>query len=228
MRLFLAGTNCDEPAVRKHPPEYVLESFYYFKPWQAEELPRWKMFLLDSGAFTFMHSQEAAAKPVNWDAYLSRYIAFINQHRIQHFFELDVDMITGYDAVKRMRARLEAETGRQSIPVWHRSRGLDEFKQLCKDYPYIGIGGFAVYEWGYNELKVKLQEIGFSILQEIGLVAGAKELDALYAEQPEPLSAFYRRMRAYLPSVWLTAIMAIPFPQQAKELLFIVEKPKEA
>ena len=85
-----------------------------------------------------------------------------------------------------------------------------------------------VYEWGYNELKVKLQEIGFSILQEIGLVAGAKELDALYAEQPEPLSAFYRRMRAYLPSVWLTAIMAIPFPQQAKELLFIVEKPKEA
>ena len=143
MRLFLAGTNCDEPAVRKHPPEYVLESFYYFKPWQAEELPRWKMFLLDSGAFTFMHSQEAAAKPVNWDAYLSRYIAFINQHRIQHFFELDVDMITGYDAVKRMRARLEAETGRQSIPVWHRSRGLDEFKQLCDDYPYIGSGGLA-------------------------------------------------------------------------------------
>ena len=224
----MAGTNCDEPAVRKHPPEYVLESFYYFKPWQAEELPRWKMFLLDSGAFTFMHSQEAAAKPVNWDAYLSRYIAFIKQHRIQHVFELGVDMITGYGAVKRMRARLEAETGRQSIPVWHRSRGLDEFKQLCKDYPYIGIGGFAVYEWGYNELKVKLQEIGFSILQEIGLVAGAKELDALYAEQPEPLSAFYRRMRAYLPSVWLTAIMAIPFPQQAKELLFIVEKPKEA
>ena len=85
-----------------------------------------------------------------------------------------------------------------------------------------------VYEWGYDELKAKLQEIGFSILQEIGLVAGAKELDALYAEQPEPLSAFYRRMRAYLPSVWLTAIMAIPFPQQAKELLFIVEKPKEA
>lgn len=85
-----------------------------------------------------------------------------------------------------------------------------------------------VYEWGYDELKAKLQEIGFSILQEIGLVAGAKELDALYAGQPEPLSAFYRRMRAYLPSVWLTAIMAIPFPQQAKELLFIVEKPKEA
>ena len=85
-----------------------------------------------------------------------------------------------------------------------------------------------VYEWGYDELKAKLQEIGFSILQEIGLVAGAKELDALYAGQLEPLSAFYRRMRAYLPSVWLTAIMAIPFPEQAKELLFIVEKPKEA
>ena len=175
MRLFLAGTNCDEPAVRKHPPEYVLESFYYFKPWQAEELPRWKMFLLDSGAFTFMHSQEAAAKPVNWDAYLSRYIAFINQYRIQHFFELDVDMIADYEAVKRMRARLEAETGRQSIPVWHRSRGLDEFKQLCKDYPYIGIGGFAIKtirpsEYGYirrlvqyaNACGVKVHGLGYS------------------------------------------------------------------
>ena len=84
-------------------------------------------------------------------------------------------MITGYDAVKRMRVRLEAETGRQSIPVWHRSRGLDEFKQLCRNYPYIGIGGFAIKtirpsEYGYirrlvqyaNACGVKVHGLGYS------------------------------------------------------------------
>ena len=132
----MAGTFPSEKIVRKNRPEYVLESFFYIKPWQVEEMPKWKMFLLDSGAFTFMHGVEASSKPVDWDGYLSRYIDFINRHDVQHFFELDVDIIVGYDAVKRMRARLEAETGKQSIPVWHRSRGLDEFKNLCRDYPY--------------------------------------------------------------------------------------------
>ena len=142
MRLCLAGTFPAEKIVKEYHPEYVLESFFYIRPWQIEEIPKWKMFLLDSGAFTFMHGIEASSKPVDWDGYLSRYIDFINRNNVQHFFELDVDSIVGYDAVKRMRARLEAETGKQSIPVWHRSRGLDEFKRLCRDYPYIGIGGF--------------------------------------------------------------------------------------
>ena len=136
MRLCLAGTFPAEKIVKEYRPEYVLESFFYIRPWQIEEIPKWKMFLLDSGAFTFMHGIEASSKPVDWDGYLSRYIDFINRNDVQHFFELDVDSIVGYDAVKRMRARLEAETGKQSIPVWHRSRGLDEFKRLCRDYPY--------------------------------------------------------------------------------------------
>ena len=135
MRLCLAGTFPAEKIVKEYRPEYVLESFFYIRPWQIEEIPKWKMFLLDSGAFTFMHGIEASSKPVDWDGYLSRYIDFINRNDVQHFFELDVDSIVGYDAVKRMRARLEAETGKQSIPVWHRSRGLDEFKRLCRDYP---------------------------------------------------------------------------------------------
>ena len=144
MRLCLAGTFPAEKIVKEYHPEYVLESFFYIRPWQIEEIPKWKMFLLDSGAFTFMHGIEASSKPVDWDGYLSRYIDFINRNNVQHFFELDVDSIVGYDAVKRMRARLEAETGKQSIPVWHRSRGLDEFKRLCRDYHYIGIGGIAL------------------------------------------------------------------------------------
>lgn len=113
MRLCLAGTFPAEKIVKEYRPEYVLESFFYIRPWQIEEIPKWKMFLLDSGAFTFMHGIEASSKPVDWDGYLSRYIDFINRNDVQHFFELDVDSIVGYDAVKRMRARLEAETGKQ-------------------------------------------------------------------------------------------------------------------
>ena len=57
---------------------------------------------------------------------------------------MDIDAIVGYERVKAMRRRLESETERRCIPVWHRSRGLEEFKRLCKEYPYIGIGGFAI------------------------------------------------------------------------------------
>ena len=93
MRLCLAGTFPAEKIVKEYRPEYVLESFFYIRPWQIEEIPKWKMFLLDSGAFTFMHGIEASSKPVDWDGYLSRYIDFINRNNVQHFFELDVDSI---------------------------------------------------------------------------------------------------------------------------------------
>lgn len=46
MRLCLAGTFPSEKIVRENRPEYVLESFFYIKPWQVEEMPKWKMFLL--------------------------------------------------------------------------------------------------------------------------------------------------------------------------------------
>lgn len=38
-----------------------------------------------------------------------------------------------------------------------------------------------VYEWGYDELKAKLTEIGFSIVQEVGLVTSVREMDEFYA-----------------------------------------------
>lgn len=83
-----------------------------------------------------------------------------------------------------------------------------------------------VYEWGYDELKSKLAEIGFSIVQEVGLVTSVREMDEFYSKQEPALRDFYTRMKAYVPSAFLTTFMAIPFPREAKELLFIVQKPK--
>ena len=41
-----------------------------------------------------------------------------------------------------------------------------------------------IYEWGYDEIKEALDEIGFETIQEVGLVMGAKEMDEFYATQP--------------------------------------------
>ena len=71
-----------------------------------------------------------------------------------------------------------------------------------------------VYEWGYDELKTALHEMGFKITQEVGLVMGAREMDAFYESQPAEIKRFYNIMRNYIPTTWLTAIMSIPFALQ--------------
>lgn len=81
-----------------------------------------------------------------------------------------------------------------------------------------------VYEWGYDELKSTLDELGFKIEQEVGLVLPAREMDELYEKQPADVRELYAKMKAYIPTAWLSAFMAVPFPQAAKEVLFIVRK----
>ena len=81
-----------------------------------------------------------------------------------------------------------------------------------------------VYEWGYNELKTTLKEIGFNIVQEVGLVMGAKEMNQFYEQQSPEIRQFFNTMKAYVPTTWLTAIMAIPYPKASREILFIVKK----
>ena len=150
MKVFLAATKAklSFPEVFELP--YVLESFAYFVPQQVQQVKNTKMFLLDSGAFTFMSGNGGK---VNFDEYLERYIAFINETDIRYFFELDVDSIVGYERVKDYRRTLERKTGRRCIPVWHKSRGLDEYKRMVKEYDYIAIGGIASGDIKRTEYK---------------------------------------------------------------------------
>lgn len=143
MKIFLAGTysenkNADDVLQSK----YNLESFYYIKPWQYEMISRSKMFFLDSGAFTFF----SKGKHVDWNEYIERYAQFIIDHNVKYFFELDIDKLIGYEKVKALRDKLEGLTGRQSIPVWHKSRGVKEFNRMCDQYSYVAIGGIASKE----------------------------------------------------------------------------------
>lgn len=153
MKLCLAGTSGVYESTRPYLNDvpYMLESFFYFCNFQKPLIKTADLFLLDSGAFTFMNG---ANGKVNWDEYISKYIAFINENDVEHYFELDIDAIVGYEEVKRIRARIESETGKKSIPVWHKSRGVDEFKRLVKDYDYIAIGGFAIKHIKQNEYPI--------------------------------------------------------------------------
>ena len=119
---------------------YLLQTYYDARKWTQKEvndaLNTPKMFLLDSGAFTFMNS----GANLNFDKYLEQYAEFIKANDIQHYFELDLDTIIGVDNTKKMTRRLETITGKQCIPVFHKCRGIDAWRGMCKDYGYVAIG----------------------------------------------------------------------------------------
>ena len=152
MKVFIAGTRArKESFIVPHKIPYLLESFYYIYEWQIRysKSPDCKMFLLDSGAFTFMSN----VNHVDFEEYLRKYIQFINTHDIQHFFELDIDSVVGLKKVEEYRNILEKETGKRCIPVWHKSRGKQYFLDMVKEYDYVAIGGIASGEIKRREYK---------------------------------------------------------------------------
>ena len=145
MKICLAGTYAATKNTRKYLnyTKYILESFYYIQDWQLPYLKKKELFLLDSGAFTFMNNYKGT---VDWKEYIDNYANFIIQNNIKYFFELDIDTVVGYDKVKEYTKYLETKVGRKCIPVWHKSRGLDEWKRITKEYDYVAIGGIVVRE----------------------------------------------------------------------------------
>lgn len=148
MEIYIAGNNGKlQILTQRYKSTYrplVLESFFYCRKNKVvpKLLPTLGDFLLDSGAFTFIQGKTS----VNWDEYTEEYADWINAYNIQHFFELDIDNIVGLKKVEQLRSRLEQLTGKQPIPVWHKSRGKDYFITTCKDYKYVALGGIAIKE----------------------------------------------------------------------------------
>lgn len=179
MIMYLAGTAPwkQEGIYDKTFQEYdvaILESFYYADERTEKLIPQLNNFLLDSGAFTFFSS----GKKVDWNAYLERYIDFINRNKVERFFELDIDVLVGYDKVLEFRRKLEKGTGRQCIPVWHKSRGKSEWLKMCDEYKYVAIGGivskeitqkeYKYFPWFINEAHkrgAKVHGLGFTNLK---------------------------------------------------------------
>lgn len=183
MRLFLAGSKnmlskeCLETEIKKG--VYFLSSFIN-RDMDIKYIPLCKDFLLDSGAFTYMTSKKSLK--IDWNSYIDKYADFILENQIKNFFELDIDKIVGYDKVKKLRQRLEAKTGKQSIAVLHNHRDLNECKALCKDYDYVALGGFVNKEIKKDSYKyvraiinlahengAKIHGLGFTKLKYLDL-----------------------------------------------------------
>lgn len=124
--------------------KWNLMSYYYVKSNHAlaeyirdhsEEV------LIDSGAHSFQKG-----KKVDWVEYTKDYAEFIRKFdrpNVVGYFEMDVDNILGYDKVKELRKILESVSDK-IIPVWHKNRGIQEFKDMCKQYSgkVVAITGF--------------------------------------------------------------------------------------
>lgn len=151
MKICLAGTYVldQKPEVISE-SKYLLESFCSLQDWQIPQLKKAELFLLDSGAFTFLNNAKKG-KNIDWNEYVDRYAQFIIKHNIKHFFELDIDGVVGYENVKELTKRLESQTQRQCIPVWHKKRGMEEWKRIIKEYNYVAIGGIVTKEIKHNE-----------------------------------------------------------------------------
>jgi hypothetical protein len=154
-----------------------LESFYYNEEVLTKAIPYIKNFMLDSGAFTFF---TAAPKNFKWEEYVDRYAAYINENDVKLFFELDIDPLVGYPEVLKLRSRLEKLTNKPCIPVWHKSRGKEEFIKMCQQYKYVAIGGIVSQEIKRDEYQyfpifintahkygAKIHGLGFTNLEGI-------------------------------------------------------------
>lgn len=158
-KIFLAAcSHLKTPIVNSNTkPHYILESFMDLRGGTKakDDYVKWCLtaddFLLDSGAFAFMNK---AKKVDNFSVqdinnYIKEYAEFINKYDIKNFFELDLDCMFPYEQIKRARRWLEKRTHKKCIPVWHTSRGVEDFHSMCKEYHYIAIGGIT------NEIKQK-------------------------------------------------------------------------
>ena len=130
---------------------YLLESFYYIKPWQVKLIPMFKGFMLDSGAFTFMSGN---CGNIDFEQYTKDYADFINKYDIDLFFEIDIDSVVPWQQYLDLRKMLEDLTGKVPIPVFHKNRGKEWFQNAVRKHNYIAIGGIVTGEIKRKEFKI--------------------------------------------------------------------------
>ena len=154
MIIYLAGCGWEKKCWMNHDFYQFnrLNSFMYLQEFESKVIKNYDNFLLDSGAFTYLNKLKTTQ--VNWEDYVLKYAKFIKENNIENFFELDIDPIVGIKEVEILRDLLEKYTGKKCIPVWHKSRGLDYWVDMCKNYSYVAIGGIVTKEIKRTEYDV--------------------------------------------------------------------------
>lgn len=147
MKIFLSALNdhvLNELIARKVQMKYNLLSYYQFKgniPLFERCLRHSELMIIDSGAHSFQKG-----KKVDWESYTRQYAEFIKKYdnpKIVGYFEMDVDNIIGYANILKLR-KILTDVSDKIIPVWHKNRGIAEFKKMCQEYSgrIVAITGF--------------------------------------------------------------------------------------
>lgn len=151
MKVFLSATETApdkkqgvEQVLKRTKFKYNLMSYYYLRSDErfAEKIrDNSELIMIDSGAHSFQKG-----KKVDWVNYTHQYAEFIkrfDRENVVGYFEMDVDNIIGYQNVLELRKILESVSDK-IIPVWHKNRGVDEFKKMCMQYAgkVVAITGF--------------------------------------------------------------------------------------
>ncbi len=63
---------------------------------------------------------------------------------------------------------------------------------------------------------------GWRVTSELGLVANMRDIERMVRLNGST-ERLYEQTKAYLPREWLTVFWAIPFPQVAKEVLWVCQ-----
>ena len=125
---------------------------------------------------------------------------------------------------------MHKDVGTQSLKECYKIMNRDSIMFLsCPNTPGKGYDtqyAAHVYEWGYDELKSMLFDLGFEIVNEIGLAMKVKKMREFFASDlvSNEVKQFYNKLDSYMPSAWLSAIMSIPYPEYSDEILFMVKK----
>ena len=156
MKIFLSALENAQTCNGRPVAEYLVEngvnlrwnlmSYYYIKSGKKQALAEFirdnsEGIMIDSGAHSFQFG-----KKVDFEKYTREYAEFIKKYdrpNVIGFFEMDIDNVVGYEKVLELRKILE-EVSDKIIPVWHKNRGVEEFKKMCRDYQgkVISITGF--------------------------------------------------------------------------------------
>lgn len=165
MKIFLSGLEAqtehifDRLIKEKQKLKYGLVSYYYIRKnnvmFQKIKSSCNEM-LVDSGAHSFQKGVT-----VDWVEYTKEYAKWIKENdcdKVLGYFEMDVDNIIGYDKVLELRKILEKATDK-IIPVWHKNRGIEEFKKMCKETKgdIVAITGFRNEDIQDHQYKMFLK-----------------------------------------------------------------------
>lgn len=142
MKIFLSAleqrTANEIEDIIKHcsPLDYNLFSYFYIrkngvlsKALRIQEHS--KEILIDSGAHTFQSGFKEDL--VKYTKEYAEFIKSFDNPKVVGYFEMDVDNIVGYDKVLELR-KILTDVSDKIIPVWHKNRGVEEFKKMCREY----------------------------------------------------------------------------------------------